>query len=101
MIINHESLLLNLLARIHRDGGHYTQEYGIEKSVQDADLKVAEAYSKILELESDLRVTAGLYADAVKRNVLLTERLESRMVDLTPEQRDTLHKTLIRSVRLY
>lgn len=100
-MIDYEKLLLNLLARIHRDGGHYTQEYGIEKSVQDADLRVAEAYSKILDLERDLRVTAGLYADAVKRNVLLTERLESRMVDLTPEQRDILHRALFRSVKLY
>ena len=100
-MINYEKLLLELLARIHRDGGQYTQEHGIEKSVQDADLIVAEVYSKILQLETDLRVITGLYADAVKRNVLLTERLESRMVDLTPEQRDTLHKTLIRSVRLY
>jgi hypothetical protein len=28
--------LLNLLAVIHRDGGHYTEEHGLEKSVKDA-----------------------------------------------------------------
>jgi len=32
----YEMLLHNLLAVIHRDGGHYTGQYGIEKSVEDA-----------------------------------------------------------------
>jgi len=36
----------NLLARIHRDGGHYTEKHGVEKSCQDADLRVAEAYGQ-------------------------------------------------------
>jgi hypothetical protein len=34
--------LLNLLARIHRDGGHHTDQHGLTKSVADADLRVAE-----------------------------------------------------------
>lgn len=42
-----ERHLLNLLARIHRDGGHYTEEHGLEKSVADADLKVAAAYAEL------------------------------------------------------
>ena len=33
-------LLRGLLARIHGDGGHYTAEHGINKSVEDADQKV-------------------------------------------------------------
>ena len=36
----------DLLARIHRDGGHYTEEHGVEKSCKDADLRVAEAYGQ-------------------------------------------------------
>ena len=32
--------LNNLLAVIHRDGGHYTQEHGIEKSAKDAEKKI-------------------------------------------------------------
>uniref|UniRef100_A0A6M3K0Y8 Uncharacterized protein n=1 Tax=viral metagenome TaxID=1070528 RepID=A0A6M3K0Y8_9ZZZZ len=36
-------MLENLLAIIHRDGGHYTSEHGLEKSVKDAQKKVAEA----------------------------------------------------------
>jgi hypothetical protein len=35
-----EEHLMNLLARIHRDGGHYTQDHGIDKSVADADEKI-------------------------------------------------------------
>jgi len=34
--------LLNLLARIHRDGGHYTNEYGLDKSVAEADKIIAD-----------------------------------------------------------
>ena len=33
--------LRNLLARIHRDGGHHTDACGLEKSVLDADAAVA------------------------------------------------------------
>ena len=35
-----ESHLLDLLAVLHRDGGHYTAEHGIKKSVEAA-LKIA------------------------------------------------------------
>lgn len=33
--------LMNLLARIHRDGGHYTEKHGLVKSVNDADAVIA------------------------------------------------------------
>lgn len=36
-----ERELLNLLCRIHRDGGHYIAEHGIRKALDDADLRVA------------------------------------------------------------
>lgn len=36
-----EDSLLNLLAWIHRDGGHYTHKHGIVKSVRDAEVIVA------------------------------------------------------------
>lgn len=36
--------LHNLLARIHRDGGHYTEKVGLDQAVADADIKVATAY---------------------------------------------------------
>ena len=34
--------LINLLCRIHRDGGHYITEHGLDKAVEDADIRVAE-----------------------------------------------------------
>ena len=34
--------LLNLLCRIHRDGGHYIAKHGLDKAVEDADIRVAE-----------------------------------------------------------
>jgi len=43
--------LSNLLARIHRDGGHYEVEHGTDKAVADADLKVAQAYADLFELQ--------------------------------------------------
>lgn len=36
------SRLSNLLARIHRDGGHYEAEYGTGKAVHDADVIIAD-----------------------------------------------------------
>uniref|UniRef100_A0A6M3LVS8 Uncharacterized protein n=1 Tax=viral metagenome TaxID=1070528 RepID=A0A6M3LVS8_9ZZZZ len=35
-------MLENLLAIIHRDGGHYASEHGLEKSVKDAQKKGCE-----------------------------------------------------------
>lgn len=34
--------LVNLLCRIHRDGGHYITKHGIDKAVIDADVRVAQ-----------------------------------------------------------
>lgn len=34
--------LSNLLARIHRDGGHYEAEHGTEKAVAEAEKRIAE-----------------------------------------------------------
>ena len=34
--MNFEEMLHNLLATIHRDGGHYTEAHGLEKSYCDA-----------------------------------------------------------------
>lgn len=40
--MNPETMLRNLLARIHRDGGHFTESVGLVVSVEQADLRVAE-----------------------------------------------------------
>ena len=35
------SMLRNLLALIHRDGGHYLERHGMDKALEDAEAKIA------------------------------------------------------------
>jgi len=42
----HLGQLGNLLAIIHRDGGHYVETYGLEKATEDAIKKVSELIHK-------------------------------------------------------
>jgi len=44
-----KNLLLDLLAVLHRDGGHYTANHGIEKSIKEAKIKYLTAVHKIDE----------------------------------------------------
>ena len=44
----------DLLCRIHRDGGHYISEHGIEKACQDADVIVATLNGQKDEAETAL-----------------------------------------------
>lgn len=44
----------NLLARIHRDGGHYESEHGTSKAVEDADGIVASLYTDRDRLSAEL-----------------------------------------------
>ena len=37
---NYKNLLMNLLAVIHRDGGHYVDKHGVVKACSDAEEKV-------------------------------------------------------------
>jgi len=39
-MLNYKKILNNLLAYIHRDGGHYQDKHGTEKAVADAIEKV-------------------------------------------------------------
>lgn len=50
-------MLKGLLAIIHRDGGHYTEEHGLEKSYEDAIQIVANQRGALME--------AGLLVDVV------------------------------------
>jgi len=43
---------LNLLTRIHRDGGHHVERYGFKKSLEDADQIIV----KLNQLIDDLSV---------------------------------------------
>jgi hypothetical protein len=46
--------LRNILARIHRDGGHYTEAHGIDKATRDADILVANLTGKCEEMRHAL-----------------------------------------------
>jgi hypothetical protein len=53
--VDYEQMLGELLARIHRDGGHYTAAHGYMKSFIDADIKVANLnvlYDQSMEKEN-------------------------------------------------
>lgn len=73
-----ERNLGNLLARIHRDGGHYQAKHGTLKACVDADLIVsgllgkadslAAAEARVKELEGAL----ALYRDAVRFDVQMS-----------------------------
>jgi hypothetical protein len=58
-VVNHD--LYNILAVIHRDGGHYTAKHGLEKSVKDAQEIVIKAFATLAELEerNAERLTSG------------------------------------------
>lgn len=47
----HTPHLSNLLARIHRDGGHYEAEHGTEKAVAEAEKRIAELNGGAMEQE--------------------------------------------------
>lgn len=57
---NHENLLGNLLAIIHRDGGHYIDDNGWEKAVEDAIQKV---YDDRAKLEPQMSATPWLWVE--------------------------------------
>lgn len=52
--MNEGKILQNILARIHRDGGHYTELHGVEASAVDADIIVANLYEEVGDLRTKL-----------------------------------------------
>ena len=47
--------VLNLLAVIHKDGGHHTAEVGFSQSAKDAQDKYYTALKRIAELEAKIK----------------------------------------------
>lgn len=56
----------DLLARIHRDGGHYAEENGIDKAIDDAHIKVAELYLQRDEYKARCDELLALTAEMAK-----------------------------------
>lgn len=54
-----ERMLNELLAVIHRDGGHYQSEHGLQKAYKDAKLISSNRISKIQELEEQVLYLTG------------------------------------------
>lgn len=82
-----DARLGNLLARVHRDGGHYQDQHGTEKACADADLIVSDllaAQDRAEAMERALRKIADHPTGGVGCNpVLLVE--EARAALATPE----------------
>jgi hypothetical protein len=55
---NAEEALGNLLAVIHRDGGHYLSDHGIEKATRDAADIVVACRTEIERLREHLKIVA-------------------------------------------
>jgi hypothetical protein len=57
-----EDKLLNLLAIIHRDGGHYTDEHGVDKSIEEAENLLTKYYLPVVqEMEVDKWLEENYY----------------------------------------
>lgn len=51
---DYKRLLLELLAVIHRDGGHYTELVGLQTSVEQAEHLIPETYRRLAALQARL-----------------------------------------------
>ena len=93
-------MLRNLLARVHRDGGHHTQEVGLALSFKDADERVALLNAERADRAEPGDESWGLVVRhklAIARGLLeglLEEKEEGKTGEFTAEQiRQVLNET--------
>ena len=70
-------MLENLLARIHRDGGHYTAQHGMEKSFEDAEHVWASLIQRAEEAEKERDATKAefdLYSSPLEEHLAAAEK---------------------------
>ena len=84
-----ETHISNLLARIHRDGGHYEVEHGTDKACKDADLIVAK-----LNAMSDRKVVDEMDAVAIQHAHKMALDLECILSNYIGPWYDTAMETL-------
>jgi hypothetical protein len=91
----------NLLARIHRDGGHYESEHGQIKAVDDADLIVAKlnALSDVQQVAVPVPDMFWNHDDADKLYSSISEFLNDEMCSGTELAIGDI-RTVQRAVRL-
>ncbi len=95
----------DLLAIIHRDGGHYTMEHGFEKSFNDAVLKVLSSFDSTENPQPTAEVAAAVeYAEGiadeheVKAKRMAAEGYEKQYLDCRLDQAKHL-RTLIAAAK--
>jgi hypothetical protein len=64
--------LCDLLARAHRDGGHYTEAVGIDRSVQDAHDAIAANLDARTEADAWRKILDAVDDEALRRAVCKT-----------------------------
>lgn len=85
-----ESQLRNLLARIHCDGGHYTEQHGIAKSVEDADKRLVKN-SIALDVEKDKAAEAAAELQTLRQQ--FADERDLRITQLAAISTATLQNT--------
>jgi hypothetical protein len=88
--------LLNLVCRIHRDGGHYIAKYGEAKAIADADIVAAQNNADLDTLQADnarlrealkeIRDNFDCDNDAHRYGSTCRCCLAEKTLDATPEQ---------------
>lgn len=79
--------LLNLVCRIHRDGGHYIAKYGEAKAIADADTVVAQNNADLDALQADnARLREALEYCVTQVGELATVPGIASALSSTPEQ---------------
>ena len=93
----------DLLARIHRDGGHYVLQHGVVKALDDADKIVATLFLERDELMTELELVrrslkldgvGGTDAEKVARLVSERDRLRVQVARLRQVRRDCSDEVL-------
>ncbi len=97
--------LLDLLARIHRDGGHYTERFGLRASVHDADHVVATAAverddlrAEVERLRRPLHALEAIRGARAERDTLRAEVERLRAERVVVADTDTLVRTAAEQV---
>lgn len=92
---DYKGALVNLLARIHRDGGQYTNSWGLEKSCQDADLIISEllpAHPHNPKLAADRQIVAWIVYREGEPPLLTWSKPSARGVHCQPLEISKVYK---------
>lgn len=74
------SMLRNLLARIHRDGGHYVEQHGLDKALEDAEAKVV-AWLAPVTTEQVVAAIYAVGAEAARRGEMYPQTRDEQLED--------------------